>query len=234
MPLSISNNTAAFSRLRRKLIGWLGISGLIPAGSNAETVPPTAPCSFPFDFSRKGNRTIQSFLIKDSRTYLFTIEFLHNGGNDAIKLRELLDPVYLTVTQETAHSDHPVIVSAEYLRLHGGGTPTERNQRLWQGLRSGLFVQKPTNLAGVIPLRIRISAWDKVVNEPLSRTEQVDTLGWFAGGNGRFQREIVVQDLKPGLYQLEVETVKDSPAFFQRTMRLGITYQPKTAPLPDR
>ena len=58
--------------------------------------------------------------------------------------------------------------------------------------------------------------------------ESIDTLGTFAGGNGRFDRQITVEELRPGTYEIHAETIHDSPLFFDTPIRLGITYHSNT------
>jgi Domain of unknown function (DUF5625) len=184
----------------------------------------TAPCSFPFDASRLGTALDVQFIVKVYRNYIFTLEFHHNGGDDAKRVDELVgNGNYKYFTRESSDSDHPVSPEAS--------NTLQGVKQVQEGVRTGKVVTRATDFRGAIPIHIRVSRADNHVLEVMT-DETISTLGKISGGGGRFDRMVTVEALKPGRYRLEVNTTQDSPRFHAVSIRLGITYHPNTLPLP--
>ncbi|MDR3410204.1 MAG: DUF5625 family protein [Formivibrio sp.] len=218
-------NEGQIFKTRRTLIFVMGLFPWLL--KNASAVGPeisTAPCSFPFDASQNGSVLDVQFRVKDYRNYIFTLEFHHQGGDEGMRVLQLVgDGTYKLYTRESADTDHPA-------------TPVVPNtvegvQRVNEGLRTGEFVRRPTDFSGAIPIHLRISRSDSQALEIIT-DETIQTLGHFAGGGGSIDRMITVEALKPGLYRLQANTTQDSPRFVGIPIKLGITYNAKAMPLP--
>jgi hypothetical protein len=107
-----------------------------------------APCSFPFDASRLGTALDVQFRVNVYRNYIFTLEFHHNGGEDATRVNELVgNGNYKYFTQESADSDHPVPPEAP--------NTLEGVKQVQEGVRAGKVVTRATDFRGAIPIHIR-------------------------------------------------------------------------------
>lgn len=184
----------------------------------------TAPCSFPFNASRNDSVLDVQFRIKDYRNYIFTLEFHHQGGDEGMRVMKLVgDGAEQYFTRESADTDHPVHPVIPH-------TLAGMNQ-LDAGLRSGEIVTRPTDFSGAIPIHLLISRLDSPTPEIIA-DETIQTLARISGGNGRIDRQITVEALKPGLYRVQANTTQDSPRFSGIPIKLGITYNAKAMPLP--
>jgi Domain of unknown function (DUF5625) len=182
---------------------------------------PTAPCSFPFDASRKDTALNVQFRVKTYRNYIFTLEFHYEKGN-GMRVRELVgDGAFKYFTKESADTDYPVLVTAPTL---------EASYKRDAGLRNGDVVSRQTNFSGDIPIHLRVIKADSATFEVIAN-EVVQTFGHFRGGQGSIDRVVTVIALKPGVYRLEANTTQDTPRFATVSIDLGVTYQPKTLPL---
>ena len=241
--------TEKISIARRKLIAFMGWFSIFARQASAVQGPPVAPCSFPFDASRKDSVLEEKFSIDKHRNYIFTLEFYHDGGDGAKKLSALLDADYALFTVSSNNSSSPTLVIADdFLEKktfssvqEKGRALTEATVKYDQARRSAIWAKdenkkyawRPRNLSGLIPITIEIVKLEPSGVRSVLSHESVDTLGTFRGGNGHFDRQITVEDLRPGTYEVRAETVRDSPLFFGTQIRLGITYHPNTTILND-
>jgi len=164
------------------------------------------------------------FRVKDYRNYIFTLEFHHQGGDEGKRVLQLVgDGAEQYFTRESADTDHPV----HPVLPHTLAGMKQRDA----GLRTGEIVTRPTDFSGAVPVHIRISRSDTQAPEVMA-DDTIKTLGHISGGNGRIDRMITVEALKPGLYRLQANTTQDSPRFAGIPIKLGITYNAKAQRLP--
>ena len=212
---------------RRSMISLLGLFPWLSkfafaAGSDL----PTAPCSFPFDASRKDTVLDVQFRVKDYRNYIFTLEFHYEKEVDGMRVRELVgDGAFKYFTKESADTDHPVPPQAPNT-LAGA-------KQVQEGVRTGDVVSRQTNFSGDIPIHIRVIKGDSAALEVVTN-ETVQTFGRFRGGQGSIDRMITVIALKPGVYRLQANTTQDSPRFTTVSINMGISYRAKVLPLPSK
>ena len=232
------------SRFQRRSMVFTGIPSIFSTKVKAAKNFPVAPCSFPFDAGHKGTLLNEKFNIKTHRNYIFTLEFHHNGGSGAVNLSKLLNAEYGLFVASSINSDHPIRVTDEYFMekkeffsaQERGVAITEAHQKYNKALRTAIdfenknvdFMWLPQNLKALIPILISITKIELNGDRIIIFDESIDTLGTFVGGDGRFDRKITVEELRPGTYELHAETIRDSPLFFDIPINLGITYHSKT------
>ncbi|MEO5340553.1 MAG: DUF5625 family protein [Magnetococcus sp. MYC-9] len=207
----------------------------IPSDHGAYQEPtPTPPCYFDFDASHQGSFASQLFQVKVHRYYDVVLAFLHAfGGEDSQKLAELMNANVRVFTRETADSDNPVEVTKDYLAKHVGGTLTEMYKAETRALASGEFVRRPTEFRGQIPIWLEVSQVDEAGQSTPILSKTVQTIGMDGGGQYGFKREIATIALRPGLYRLQARSLQDSPLFFDRPSKIGVTYHYNFPPLKD-
>lgn len=235
------------SVIRRKIVALISVC-LLPActlyGKAMQDIHPV-PCSFPFDASRKGNVLHVKFRVKEYRPYIFALRFSHEGGEKASQLFELLSTDSALYLSDSLNSGSPVrVISDDFMEKKEFSSQREReaastkaNEKYWAAVHSTyypnvkknkyMYVTTPRNIAGIVPISIKISKMDDQGNLTQISDETLDTMGIISGG---FVREITSAGLRPGNYEVRVETVRDSPPFFDTPIRFEITYTPKTLP----
>lgn len=207
------------------MISILGLFSWLPKFAIAAGADlPTAPCSFPFDASRMGTALDVQFRVETYRNYIFILEFHYEKEVNGMRVRELVgDGAFKYFTKESADTDHRVPPEAPNT-LAGV-------KQVQEGVRTGDIVTRQTDFSGDIPIHIRVTKADSPALEVIEN-ETVQTVGRFRGGQGHIDRVITVIALKPGVYSLQANTTQDMPRFATVSIDLGITYQPKTLPLP--
>ncbi|MGO9137260.1 MAG: DUF5625 family protein [Syntrophales bacterium] len=65
----------------------------------------------------------------------------------------------------------------------------------------------------VIPIHVRITRHETGKDDEIVYEDTVGTEGMYASIKGSFLRCVDVVDLKPGIYRIEANAVKDSPEF---------------------
>lgn len=85
----------------------------------------------------------------------------------------------------------------------------------------------------IVPIHMKITKLEagkdpETVYEGTSRTAAL-----YAGVRGALLRDIIIIDLKPGIYRVEARTVQDSPEFSGTPSHLKIEYEPNLKFIPN-
>jgi hypothetical protein len=86
----------------------------------------------------------------------------------------------------------------------------------------------------IVPIHIKLIRLETGKNPETVYDGTVETQAIYAGISGALLREIIVIDLKPGIYRVEASTIKDSPAFTGTSSHLFIQYHPNLKFMPNR
>lgn len=65
----------------------------------------------------------------------------------------------------------------------------------------------------IVPIHIKLIRLESGKDTEAVYDGTVETQGTYAFGSGNFTRDIIIVDLKPGIYRVEASTIKDSPEF---------------------
>ena len=212
--------------------------------SSAENFP-VAPCSFPFDAAHRGISVRERFVVTKERNYFVSLFFHHTGGEGAKKLAELIDADEALFTAESIRLGQPVrVTSDDFMEQKSFSSIHEKNAALttadskyMDAVHTAInsrftnqqseFAFLPRNTKGVIPISIELVKIDGTKITNVLERKTFDTNGTDGGGSERLSRVVTGATLSPGLYEVHVETLRDSPLFFDVPITLAITYRPK-------
>jgi hypothetical protein len=236
--------------MRKRIARHIALAALItltPACSDESIT--YAPYDFPFDASRANVTRTETFRVRKLQYWVISLNFYHQGGENAQALRELLDAneaVFLTSSIDTKN---PIrITSDDFLEKEIFETSHEFNmaltraelkyqEALQSAIHSRLCKQKGKysyvlqNQKGAISLHVKLTSIDASQRKTILLEQTLDTLGFDRGGNGRFSRPIETIPLGPEYsYELTLKTIHDSPPFFEVPIRIGIGFDPKMDP----
>ena len=65
----------------------------------------------------------------------------------------------------------------------------------------------------IVPVHIKIIRLETGKDSETVYDDIIETQGIYSIGSGDFTRDIIIIDLKPGIYRVEANTIKDSPEF---------------------
>jgi hypothetical protein len=86
----------------------------------------------------------------------------------------------------------------------------------------------------IIPLHVKvISNSGAVIYDHIQDVQGIDGHTFLKNHSGYFSRSIGGVDLRPDVYRIEVNTIKDTPEFFNEHCSLLMGWQPNTAPLDN-
>jgi hypothetical protein len=86
----------------------------------------------------------------------------------------------------------------------------------------------------VIPVHIKITDSTGIVIKDVTRdTQGIDVHGFIDRDSGYYSRYIYSIELKPGIYRMEIGTVKDMPQFSGRSCAIHIGWHPNTGPISN-
>jgi hypothetical protein len=195
--------------------------GIFPARNDYLSLEP------PIAISKKGESAVAEYDLPEKRDYIFVIRFRAAiNGVDNHRLIQLLgSPATNIYTKESVENGHPEAPP----RYSSDPTINERN--IWEGVRSGKYVELLADTSGQIPVRIVVSSLEKDGSvQSVFVDKEVNTNASFSSGRCRsgrenlcVDREIMTSLLPPGRYRVQVTTLDDIPRFDGVDARIAIT-----------
>lgn len=233
---------------RRNFLMLLGATPFTMKCHNTDNNIVYTPCFFPFDASHKNVTLTKRFRVRLRRHYEFSLNFLHNGGEEAEELYQLLDDDEALFLTSSLSSNHPVrITDDDFMEKKQFSSQEEKNAALseaagqyqqavvkariaqFKGMQNK-YSYLPQKKQGIIPLHIELCS---IANDERIVIFQRDcnSIGFDSGGNGKFTRNFTSELLVPHTtYEVTVKTVQNSPLFFGRKILLGIEFDPRFIP----
>ncbi|WP_199102597.1 DUF5625 family protein [Aquitalea sp. ASV11] len=233
---------------RRNFLMLLGATPFTMKCYNADNNIVYTPCFFPFDASHKNVTLTKRFRVRLRQDYNFSLNFLHNGGEEAEELYQLLDDDEALFLTSSLGTDHPVIITDDdFMEKTQFISQAEKMEELnkaddkyrhaviaariaqFKGIKNK-YSYLPQKKQGIIPLHIELCS---IANDERTVIFQRDcnSIGFSSGGNGKFTRNFTGQILVPHTtYEVTVKTIQDSPLFFGKKILLGIAFDPRFIP----
>jgi hypothetical protein len=180
------SNILSMKLLKILIVALLMFILLITACAAFWATSPSLPFVKLFDVSRKDSTVSQEIKIREYRSYIFALQFDYFDKDDGKRIKALVGD--------------------------GSRIPDKRypfDPFNWDYAHPGI----------TIPIHIKIIRIETGKNPETVYDDIAETKSQYAGSysaskkTGHVCREIVIIDLKPGIYRIETNTIKDSPEF---------------------